>query len=128
MALATKMTHTYLRTHQISGHLLTFQLAAEQAALSEQAASSVTGRAGKTLVKEGLLRITMVALRSGTPLPSHHHVAGASLQVLRGRLRVVGKPGDRDIGPGALVALDAGTMHSAAALSDCVILITVAKL
>lgn len=47
-------------------------LAAEDDSLRQFAEESKTGRAGKTLVKDGPLRITLVALKKGTELPSHH--------------------------------------------------------
>lgn len=118
--------HTYLRTHKISGQLLTFYLTAEEARLREQAAASKAGRAAKTLVKEGALRIAQVALRKGTPLQSHQVAGPVSLQVQRGRLRLTTASGVLDLGSGELVALDAGVAHAAMALSDCALLITMA--
>jgi quercetin dioxygenase-like cupin family protein len=118
--------HTYLRTHEMSGQLLRFRLAAEESRLREQAAASKAGRAAKTLVKEGSLRITQVALRKGTPLQAHQVAGAVSLQVQRGRLRLTTAGGALDLGSGELVALGAGVAHAALALSDCVILITMA--
>ena len=118
--------HTYLRTHEISGQILRFRLAAEDARLREQASTSKAGRAGKTLVKEGPLRITQVALRKGTALQGHQVAGAISLHVRRGRLRLTTAEGVLDLGAGELVVLDAGVAHAATALSDCVILITMA--
>ena len=118
--------HTYLRTHEISGQILRFRLTAEDARLQEQAAASKAGRAGKTLVKEGPLRITQVALRKGTPLQAHQVAGAVSLHVRRGRLRLTTAEGVLDLCAGELVVLDAGVVHAATALSDCVMLITVA--
>ena len=118
--------HTYLRTHEISGQILTFRLAAEDARLREQAAASKAGRAAKTLVKEGPLRITQVALRRGTPLQAHQVAGAISLHVRRGRLRLTTAEGVLDLGAGELVVLDAGVAHAATAIGDCVMLITMA--
>ena len=118
--------HTYLRTHEIRGQLLRFRLPAEESRLREEAAASKTGRAGKTLAKEGPLRITQVALRKGTPLQSHQVAGAVSIQIRRGRLRLTTASGAVDLVSGELVALDAGVAHAAQALSDCVILITMA--
>ena len=120
-------THDYLRTHQISGPLLRFRLAGEEAALREQAAVlSTTGRVGKTLVKEGALRITQVMLRKGSPLGSHQIAGPVSIQMLRGRLRLTTADGELQLEPGDLVALDACVAHAAEAVSDCALLITMA--
>jgi quercetin dioxygenase-like cupin family protein len=118
--------HTYLRSHAISGQLLRFRLPAEELRLREQAAASKAGRAAKTLVKEGLLRITQVALQKGTPLQAHHVGGAVSMQVQHGRLRLTTADSALDLRSGELVALDAGVAHAALALSDCTILITMA--
>ena len=118
--------HTYLRTHKLSGQLLRFRLDAGEARLREQAAGSKAGRAAQTLVKEGPLRITQVALRKGTPLQSHQVAGAVSVQVRRGRLRLTLADGAVDLGRGELVALGAGVAHAAVALSDCALLITTA--
>ena len=125
--VAPAHTHDYLRTHLISGPLLRFRLADEEAALREQAAVlSTTGRVGKTLVKEGALRITQVMLRRGSPLGSHQIAGPVSIQLLRGRLRLTTADGELQLEPGDLVALDAGVAHAAEAMSDCALLITMA--
>ncbi len=125
--VAPTHSHDYLRTHQISGPLLRFRLAGEEAAMREQAAVlSTTGRVGKTLVKEGALRITQVMLRKGSPLGSHQIAGPASIQVLRGRLRLTTADGELQLEPGDLVAVDGGVAHAAEAMSDCALLITMA--
>ena len=119
-------SHAYLRTHEISGQILRFRLPAEEQHLREQAGASKSGRAAKTLVKEGPLRITEVALRKGTLLPSHQVAGATSLEIRRGRLRVTAAGGTLDFGPGELVVLNTGVAHAVQALSDCVVLITMA--
>jgi quercetin dioxygenase-like cupin family protein len=117
--------HTYLRTYEISGQVLRFRLAAEDARLRAQAAASKAGRAGKTLVKEGPLRITQVALQEGTPLQAHAPGGGCRQSVRAARrLRLTTAGGALDLGAGELIVLDAGVAHAAMALSDCAILIT----
>jgi len=53
--------HTYLITHTLSGAVLSFALSAEDAALRERATAAKSGRTAKTLVKEGRLRVTLIA-------------------------------------------------------------------
>jgi len=119
--------HSYLRTHEISGATLRIQLTAEEQRLREQAGAARSGRSGKTLVKEGRLRITDVALRKGTVLHPPQQAEGAiSMLMRRGRMRVITGGGAIDIGPGELVVFDEEVAHSAQALSDCVVLITTA--
>src|SRR6188472_2479060 len=58
-----------LRVRRLAGRRLTFMLAAEDDSLRQFAEESKTGRAGKTLVKEGPLRITLVALKKVLRFP-----------------------------------------------------------
>lgn len=121
-----KRAPSYLRTHRLRGKVLTFLLGAEESELQERAASSKSGRAAKTLVKEGPIRITLVALTKGTALQSHEVAGPLSIQCLRGCLRVTTGEGDADVPPGGLVALESGLAHAATAADDCTLLITVA--
>lgn len=115
-----------LRTRRLSGKLLTFILGAEDDTLREFVESSDTGRAAKTLVKQGPLRITLVALKKGTALPSHQVAGPISIQTIRGCLRLSTDKGDVDIPAGGLIALGPGVAHTARAHDDCAMLITFA--
>jgi quercetin dioxygenase-like cupin family protein len=81
----------------MSGEVLSFLLGAEDDTLREFAADSETGRLGKTLVKDGPLRITLVALKKGTVLSSHQVAGPVSIQTLRGCLRLTTDRGDMDL-------------------------------
>ena len=121
-----KKRSNVLRTRRLSGRILTFMLGAEDDTLREFAEDSKTGRAGKTLVKEGSLRITLVALKTGTALPFHQVAGPVSIQTIRGCLRLTTDTGDVDVPAGTLIALGPGVAHSAKAHNDCAILITFA--
>lgn len=115
-----------LRTRRLAGSALTFLLGAEDETLREFAAAAGSGRAGKTLVKQGPLRITLVALKKGATLPTHHVAGPVSIQTIRGCLRLTTESGDLDIPAGGLIALGPGVRHTARAHGDCAILITFA--
>ncbi len=115
-----------LRVRRLAGRRLTFMLGAEDDTLREFAETSKTGRAGKTLVKEGPLRITLVALKKGTALPSHHVEGPISIQTIRGCLTLTTERGDVDVPAGTLIALAPGVIHTAKARDDCAILLTFA--
>jgi quercetin dioxygenase-like cupin family protein len=121
-----KKKSNVLRTRRLSGKVLTFMLCAEDDTLREFADDSTTDRAGKTLVKEGPLRITLVALTRGTALPTHQVAGPVSIQTLRGCLRLTTKSGDVDVPAGTVIVLDSGVVHTARAHDDCSILITFA--
>jgi quercetin dioxygenase-like cupin family protein len=118
--------HTYLRTHRLAGAILTFDLRAESAALQQRAAAARTGRAAKTLVKEGRLRATLIALRRGTVLGAHGVEGEVLLHVLRGTFEVQTKDTAAVARAGGVIALHAGLRHDAHALRDSVVLITTA--
>lgn len=119
-----KKKSSVLRTRRLSGKVLTFMLGAEDDTLREFAEESKAGRAGKTLVKEGPLRITLVALKKGTALPSHQVAGPVSIQTIRGCLRLSTNRGDVDVPAGTLLALGPGVAHTARAHDDCSMLIT----
>ena len=91
-----------------------------------RAHKGASGRAAKTLVKEGPLRIALVALRRGTMLKEHSVEGPFSVQVLRGRAHLAAGDDEFFLQRGALVAFPAGTPHSVEAQADCALLITVA--
>ena len=104
---------------------MTFLLGAEDNTLREFADASKTGRAARTLVKEDSLRITFVALKKGTVLPSHQVAGPVSIQTIRGCLRL-STDTEVDVTAGTLIALRPGVAHTAKAQSDCAILLTFA--
>lgn len=116
--------HTYLRTHAISGKVLLFALKTDSADLIERAQATKAGRTATTLVKDGPLRITLVALRKGISLQEHQVSGAVSIQALRGRVALKAEGSQLDLRPGQLAALDADVRHVATALTDCAILIT----
>jgi quercetin dioxygenase-like cupin family protein len=120
------MKHTYKRAHQLSGAALSFSIAAEDAAQREKAATAKAGRSAKTLVKEGPIRVTLVALRKGVALQPHQVEGAVSIHVLRGRTRVSAAANEIELAAGGLVVLQEEVTHAAQALSDCALLITVA--
>lgn len=115
----------YLRSHRLRGEVLRFTIGPEEGMLRDLAAAG-GGRAAKTLVKEGPLRITLVTLRRGAALEEHQVTGPLSIQVLRGALRLDTRGGAVTLGADELAALDAGVAHAAEALDDTALLITVA--
>ena len=113
------------RTRRLAGRMLTFLLQAEDDTLREFAAASPSGRAAKTLVKQGAQRITLVALRRGAALPAHRVAGAVSVQTLRG-LAKLGIEGEAlELSAGSLVAFGPGVAHGVSAVEDSSLLITV---
>jgi quercetin dioxygenase-like cupin family protein len=74
---------------QLAGTLLSFDLGAELEQLQAESEWTQGDRNAITLVKEGDLRITLTALRSGARMDPHRTDGYTSVQVMAGRLRVV---------------------------------------
>jgi quercetin dioxygenase-like cupin family protein len=116
--------HTYLRTHKLAGRVLVFDTAMQAAKVRQWSASSKTGRAAKTLVKEGQLRVTLIGLRKGTVLGSHRVEGELSIHVLQGSLEIRMAESALRVPRGGIAVMHAGVRHDARAARDTVILLT----
>ena len=115
---------TYSRTHELQGDVLAFVLGPEIEAVRAQARAASDGRAAKTLVKEGQLRVTLVGLRTGVLLEEHRVAGPVLVQGLGGIARVTASSSEVEVGPGTLIALDQGVAHTVQAVEDCALLLT----
>lgn len=118
--------HTYLKTHTISGKQLQFRLTEEQKTLLQRAKAANTGRTAKTLVKDGPLRITLVAMRKGGRMTKHHVDGQTSIHVLRGKLTIDTERATADLSSGDVLVFNDPVEHDATARTDCAFLITMA--
>ena len=80
------------------------------------------GRSAELIVRDGVLRQAVLALRAGSELAEHNSPRAASLQVLRGQVRVTGQ-GEDVVDEGHVVVLT-HERHSVTALVDSVFLLT----
>ena len=119
---------TYARGHRLSGKKLEFLLKAEDETLRERAAGAASGRAAKTLAKEGRLRALLVALNRGTVLKQHHTDGPVSIQCLRGNVVITVGDESTELTSGGLLILASKVQHEAKALRDSSILITMSFL
>jgi quercetin dioxygenase-like cupin family protein len=122
--MAVEGARTYLKTHKISGKQILFRLREEMGAQLDRAREAPSGRTSKTLVKEGPLRITLVALRKGAHMTKHHVDGQMSIHVLRGRLTVWTEPGTTELSGSDVLVLGDRVAHAVTARSDCAFLIT----
>jgi quercetin dioxygenase-like cupin family protein len=118
--------HSYLKSHTLTGAVLSFSLPSEDAALRERASKATSARAAKTLVKDGPLRVTLIAMTKGAMLSPHQVEGALSIHLLRGRARVSAAGAVADLSSGGLLVLDREVAHAAEALADCALLVTVA--
>lgn len=123
--MSEKQIPAVLQRRQLAANVLTFTLETEDSALQERAAAASEGRAAKTLVEQGALRITLIAMTQDTILQSHKAAGPISIQTLRGTLRVTTDDGDIELAAGDLATLGPGIPHTAQALEDCAFLLTI---
>jgi quercetin dioxygenase-like cupin family protein len=89
----------------------------------DAARSDQHGRSAGIVAHDGELRQTILALTAGSSLGEHNSPNAATLQVLRGRLRVESPEGDVEASAGNLWVLT-HERHSVHALEDSAFLLT----
>ena len=107
----------------ISGPALSVVLGDEMRIVREQLGSS--RRIGRTLVKDGPLRVTLVGLAAGGSLRPHKADGPISLHVLEGTVLLEIDEERWTLPTGSLLALDAGIMHTVSAPAGGIFLLTV---
>jgi hypothetical protein len=119
--------HTYTREHQLQGAAIRLNLSEQSADLLTEARTAPQGRAARTLVKEGPLRLTLLALTAGNGIDEHRAGGPVSIEVVNdGKVTIEAAGGRYDLeGQDALV-LDAGVSHSLQASRDTALLLTIA--
>jgi quercetin dioxygenase-like cupin family protein len=96
--------------------------------LLAQARAATSGRAAHTVHggHDHTLRLTVIALAAGHGLADHESPGEATLQVLRGRVRLTAAAGEGVVGPGDLIVVP-DMRHALDALEDSAVLLTVVK-
>ena len=83
------------------------------------------GRTGRTLVKEGPLRLTVMAIAPGGELPEHSTAGPVTIQVLEGEVHFQALDAAYVLATGDVLILAAGVAHSARSTVGGVFLLTV---
>ena len=109
----------------LTGKHLTFDLAQQIAELRRDEKYVRTGRLGRTLVKEGELRLTMTVLAEGAEVGTHQAAAPMTLQVLEGRLQYRVGDEQHELGEGEFLFFGPGHAQDIHALEDTALLLTI---
>ncbi|HKJ01278.1 MAG TPA: hypothetical protein VJ997_02450 [Longimicrobiales bacterium] len=112
-------------TRSLTGESLTFDLTGQIAELRADESYARSGRTGRTLLKDGRLRLTLTVIAEGVEVGTHHAVAPLTLQPLEGRLRY--RVGDEhfEITRGELLFFGPGHAQDIRALEDTALLLTI---
>ncbi|MEU8682481.1 cupin [Streptomyces sp. NPDC048611] len=89
----------------------------------DEARASAHGRSARLFVHDDRLRQTVIALVAGVSLDEHNAPPAASLQVLRGRVRLTGAGGGQELTIGQVVTTPR-ERHGLLALEDSAVLLT----
>jgi len=110
----------------LSGQPLQFHLRSEQERISASDRQEAHGRSGRTLVRDGPLRVNLVSLGPGETMAEHHAPGPITLQVLEGAIRFTTGETHHDVQAGELLALGPGTPHAVTSEEGGVFLLTLA--
>jgi quercetin dioxygenase-like cupin family protein len=97
----------------VGGRPLVFHLGDDTSQFIDEDRLAGSGRSARTLVKEGHLRITIVALAPGGAIATHSAVGPVAVHVLSGTiLFTVADDDPRTLRAGDLLSLPAGVEHA----------------
>lgn len=110
----------------LAGDVMTFRLSEERSHATSDRTVEKHGRAARTLLKDGPLRVTLVVLGAGGELAEHSAAGPITLQPIDGT--VVFRAGDtaHEVGPGEVLSAGAGVSHSVSSREGAAFLLTVA--
>lgn len=110
--------------HPVSGPTLSFSLD-EQMQIVKRELAENPARAGRTIVKEGALTVTLVAVKPGGELRPHKADGPITVQVLEGEIEVQSGGASRKLPAGTLVAFNSGIVHGVTSPRGGIFLLTV---
>ena len=91
----------------------------------DQALLAKHGRSARTLVKEGPLRLTLMAIGAGGNLPAHRTEGPVTIHVLEGAVTFEANGQTYPLVPGDVLVLAAGVEHAARSATGTLFLLTV---
>ena len=111
----------------LSGKALYFRLAQSRSELLDASLLDRSGRTARTLVKEGSLRVTLIAVGPGGNIEEHRADGPITILPVSGRVRFRAGEDEWVLEEGDLLSLGAGVPHSVSSEDGCVFLLTLAS-
>ena len=111
-------------TRTIAGPLLTFNLAEELAIVRADDSYRRSGRGGRTLAKQGPVRLILVALGAGVDVGTHHAGSPITVQPLEGRIRFRAQGQERELRAGEVLYFGPGHAQEIRAEEETALLLT----
>jgi quercetin dioxygenase-like cupin family protein len=103
------------------------RLADTAAAVEEGARLAASGRQSQTIVKQGALRMALMALAPDAYIPPHRTAATVSVHVLRGDAQLQVEGQEYEVNSPELLVLAAGVEHAVRSREGALILLTVVE-
>jgi quercetin dioxygenase-like cupin family protein len=110
--------------HPLTGTALTFNLAAEAEALTQEPTWQQSGHNAKTLIKHPDVRVVLIRLRAGARMQEHKTDQCVTIHAISGGLRLHLPDQVIELTPGTLIALDHTVLHDVEAVEESVFLLT----
>lgn len=108
----------------LAGPLLSFDLAAEAAALRNSSVFRVRGHSARTLVKHPDLRLVLIVLKAGACIQQHRTDHRISVQAITGHVRLNLPDQTVDLPAGHALVLDKSILHDVVADEDSTVLLS----
>ncbi len=113
-------------TRTIEGDVLVHRISQDELIIDRELLAQ-RGRTSRTLVKEGPLRIVLMALAAGGDLPAHSTQEPVQIHVTDGEIVFHAAKQDYPLVKGDVLVFAAGVEHSADSADGCVFLLTVVR-
>ncbi|HET8656682.1 MAG TPA: cupin domain-containing protein [Longimicrobiaceae bacterium] len=110
----------------LAGEPLLHRLGADRSELIDAALLARAGRSARTLVKEGPLRVTLIAIAPEGSIASHRADGPITVHVLAGSIRFRAQGKEWELQPGDVLSLGAGIEHAVESPEGGEFLLTVA--
>lgn len=111
----------------LAGDVLRFHLAEERGRVNDAALLERHGRNARTLLKEGLLRVTLVMVGAGGHIAAHRAAGPITVHVLDGDIGFRAAGQEHRLAAGDLLAVAAGLEHEVASEAGGTFLLTVVQ-